>query len=94
MYADSHRGTLTEYPDGICYYNMWIRHANDNTADPGPDRRSPMEYGIVRNNVYRISFTFHGPGNLTPDNPRPTEHMRTVIYVRPWAFHRHPEIIM
>ena len=94
MYAGSHRGTLTEYPDGICYYNMWIRHANDNTADPGPDRRSPMEYGIVRNNVYRISFTFHGPGNLTPDNPRPTEHMRTVIYVRPWAFHRHPEIIM
>lgn len=94
MYAGSHRGTLTEYRDGICYYNMWIRHANDNTADPGPDRRSPMEYGIVRNNVYRISFTFHGPGNVTPDNPRPTEHMRTVIYVRPWAFHRHPEIIM
>ena len=75
----------------ICHRNVFIRHADPNNTNA---EAVPMKYGIVRNNVYRISFTFHGPGNLTPDNPRPTEHMRTVIYVRPWAFHRHPEIIM
>lgn len=92
--AQKGMGIITEYPGGVCYYNMWIRHANDNSNNPGPDRHVPMEYGIVRNNVYRISFTFHGIGDPTPDTPRSTENLQSRIYVRDWAFKRHPEIIM
>lgn len=44
---------ITRYADGICYYTWWIRHANDgNDATYGP-----MEYAIVRNNLYQVRVT-------------------------------------
>lgn len=42
---------VTKYPGGICYYTYWIKHADD-----GDDTRvSPMEYAIVRNNIYQLN---------------------------------------
>ena len=40
---------LEIYTDGVCYYIYWIRHAEDNT-----DEINPMEYAIVRNNIYQL----------------------------------------
>lgn len=35
--------------NGWCYYVYWIRHAEDNSDDI-----SPMEYAMVRNNIYQL----------------------------------------
>lgn len=48
------------------FYTYWIRHRNNNNADP----MGPMEYGIVRNNFYRIVVSgVSGIGNsvVTPE---------------------------
>ena len=85
------RAVITVYPAGMCYYNIWVRHAGEQLADPHV--RYPMEFGVVRNNVYRIGFTFHGPGS--PDIVhRLPENIDARVFVRPWAFRRHPVIIM
>ena len=36
--------------NGWCYYIYWIRHADDK----GPGNIGPMEYAIVRNNIYQL----------------------------------------
>lgn len=77
-----------EYPGGICYYNIWIKHANDGTDD-----NIPMKYGIVRNNIYRISFSFTGIGQPTPEITEPYAVVPR-IYVIKWNFRPQPEIIM
>lgn len=61
--ADMERYGITKYEDGICYYTYWIKHADD-----GDDTKvSPMEYAIVRNNIYQINVTgIHGIGTVTP----------------------------
>lgn len=38
------------YENGWCYYIYWIRHADDK----GPGNIGPMEYAIVRNNIYQL----------------------------------------
>ena len=44
---------ITKYQDGICYYTYFIKHAED-----GDDTTvSPMEYAIVRNNIYQVNVT-------------------------------------
>lgn len=54
---------VTKYSGGICYYTYWIKHADD-----GDDTKvSPMEYAIVRNNIYQINVTgVSGIGTVTP----------------------------
>ena len=44
---------IIEYTNGFCYYTYWIKHNNDddNTVI------SPMEYAIVRNNIYQLKVT-------------------------------------
>lgn len=61
--ADMERYGITKYEGGICYYTYWIKHADD-----GDDTKvSPMEYAIVRNNIYQINVTgIHGIGTVTP----------------------------
>ena len=50
---------IRTYKDGICYYTYWIKHANNN--EDGDDmplgKGGIMEYGIVRNNVYKLNVT-------------------------------------
>lgn len=44
---------ITKYNNGICYYTYFIKHAED-----GDDTKvSPMEYAIVRNNIYQVNVT-------------------------------------
>ena len=48
---------------GWCYYTYWIRHADDNNQA----KISPMEYAIVRNNVYRV--TVNGVSGIGTPEP-------------------------
>lgn len=82
---------IVEYVNGVCYYNLWLRHAN---VDSNPHTTFPMEYGIVRNNIYRVGVEkFTGPGTPTPSYEGP-EHVRLRIFVRPWNRRVHPEILL
>lgn len=52
------------FKNGICYYTYWIRHAADNI-----DEINPMEYAIVRNNIYQLNvISVSGLGNSQPEN--------------------------
>ena len=50
---------LATYYKGICYYTYWIKHANDQIADNDMPLAGGglMEYGIVRNNIYKLNVT-------------------------------------
>lgn len=58
---------ITKYQDGICYYTYFIKHAED-----GDDTKvSPMEYAIVRNNIYQVKVTgINDIGSVTPTDYR------------------------
>ena len=77
------------YPGGICYYNVWIKHANIDDSD----ENFPMKYGIVRNNIYRISLNFNGIGQPTPEITEP-RNVTSRIYVIKWNFRPQKPIIM
>ncbi|MCM1139364.1 MAG: fimbria major subunit [Muribaculum sp.] len=89
----SDRAQIKSFPQGICYYNLWIRHTvltNGNRPD-GPV--FPMEYGIVRNHIYRVAIGFRGIGRegVVIEDPWNIEPQ---IFVRPWNMFRHSTIIM
>lgn len=80
---------ITKFTDGICYYNVWLRHAN---VDSNPHLTFPMEYGIVRNNIYRVGLSkVTGPGTPSPSKDGP-EHIYLRIFVREWNRREQPPI--
>lgn len=92
-YAAAHPSVfaeITSYPSGRCFYHAWLRHI---VEEPVPDEVFPMEYGIVRNHIYRISFNFHNVGSPTPDIDEP-QNTEAVIFVRSWNVFRHEQIII
>lgn len=77
------------YTDGQCYYNVWLRHENIE-SDP---TTTMMEFGIVRNNIYRVCVEFTGVGMPDiPDDMTTPENIRMFIYVRKWNLIEHPTI--
>ena len=58
---------LATYKKGICYYTYWIKHANDQDDANDKIGGGTMEYGIVRNNVYKLEVT--GISQLGNDIP-------------------------
>jgi hypothetical protein len=75
------------FVDGICYYNYYIRHFNNNN----PQEMGVMEYAIVRNNDYQVTVT--GIVSLGDDVPTVTEdeiesemsYFQATLLVRPWV---------
>ena len=69
---------ILKYEDGICYYTYWIRHADDGA----PDKISPMEYAIVRNNIYQVEVA----SITTIGSPEPEDEVNAAIkvYVVNW----------
>ncbi|MBM6657303.1 Mfa1 family fimbria major subunit [Bacteroides gallinaceum] len=68
--------------NGWCYYIYWIRHADDGDVS----KISPMEYAIVRNNIYQLYV--NSVGQLgTPDPDSNVEEVDTEIHiqVKGWA---------
>ena len=81
------------YPGGICYYNIWVKHANIDREPNATEQNFPMKYGIVRNNIYRISLSFNGIGEPKPEIREPY-NVTSRIFVVKWNFRPQPEIIM
>lgn len=82
-YASAHPellATVTGYEGGVCYYNLWLRHAGDLP-------------GIVRNNIYRVGLSFTGPGEPQPEITIP-KYVESRIFVRKWNFRPQGEILM
>ena len=69
-----------------CYYLYWIRHL-DNYS---PTSMGVMEFGIVRNNLYRmliarVSGLGDGEPVIDPDKPDEGEtYLKVVLNVKPW----------
>lgn len=58
---------IAKYQDGICYYTYFIKHAEDRDDT----KVSPMEYAIVRNNIYQVNVTgINDIGSVTPTDYR------------------------
>ena len=70
----------------VCYYTYWIRHL-DNYK---PTTMGVMEFGVVRNNLYRMLITnVSGLGYdeipIDPDTPDEGEtYLKVVLNVKPW----------
>ena len=82
---------------GICYYNYWIKHLDNND----PDEMGIMEFGIVRNNVYRmkvtgISAVGSGLDVIIPeaDNEIPMSYMRVEMTIMPWVVRAQEDITL
>lgn len=77
-----------------CYYYYWNRH-NDNELE---GEMAPMEFAVVRNNVYKLAVTKisrlghprisdNDPDNPTPETPdeRSNIYLSVSVDVRPWV---------
>ena len=91
---DSDTETLAEYSikrfqkteNYSCYYNYWIKHEDNNSPEMGV-----MEFGIVRNNIYRLSISKvaglgSGEPYIKPEQPDEYKAELDInINVFPWA---------
>ena len=83
------------YKDGICYYPYWIKHVdNFNAAVMGI-----MEFGVVRNNVYKLNVTnIKAIGQPTdkvdPENPdeTATSYIAVQLEVKKWTIRSNENI--
>ena len=66
------------YEDGQCYYTWWVRHGNDNNDETN----GMMEYGIVRNNVYKLKVI--SVSSIGGDIPG-EEGLNVEVYVKDWT---------
>lgn len=82
-----HNKGITKYENGVCYYPYWIRHINN------PESLAPMEFGVVRNNWYKMAVTkvneigFNKPVNPDPNTPdeNPDTMLEVLVKVMPWT---------
>lgn len=81
---------INEYQFARCYYVVYLRHDNS----PVSPYVTPMEFGIVRNNIYRLKVGFTGPGytHIPEDTDITPEGIKPYIYVKRWYYIEHPEI--
>ena len=93
-YAEHHTDDyeVIHYENGVCYYYVWIRHSMfDSSHATGT---FPMEYGIVRNNIYRIGVEkVLRLGTEIPD-PEGDESLYSHLFVRDWRLRLQPEIVL
>ena len=79
-----------------CYYNYWIRHL-DNYK---PTVMGVMEFGIVRNNLYRLRITnvadLGQPDlHIDPDTPDEGEALiKVILNVKPWIVRDLTDIVL
>lgn len=72
-------GGVRTYADSQCYYTYWLRHAADGDAT----KASPMEYAVVRNNVYKVDVK--SIYSLGGDVPGEDDHNLVIeVYVNDW----------
>lgn len=67
------------YVNSMCYYTWWILHNDDNNDDVF----GPMEYAVVRNNIYKLTVT--SIYTLGGDIPEEDNGLELVVYVNDWC---------
>ncbi len=85
------------YTDGKCYYPHWIRHADNGQ----PTAVGPMEFGIVRNNIYDMKVTaikHLGLSEVDPTDPTNPDEENTLsieveLYVKDWVVRSNENIM-
>ena len=71
-------GNIRTYRHSECYYTWFIKHAEDGDDEA----QGVMEYGIVRNNIYKLKvYSVKGLGSIVPDEDN---QLRVSVYVRNW----------
>ena len=83
---------VSTYKDATCYYTWWVKHSND-----GDDTTvGPMEYAIVRNNIYKLTVkSVAGLGGDVPGGtPEEGDDIVIHVKVKDWTLLREEEIIM
>lgn len=79
-----------------CYYKYWIRHLDNNR----PTQMGVMEFGIVRNNLYRMLITNVsdlGDGTIIVDPDTPDEgetRLKLELNVKPWIVRDLTDIVL
>lgn len=76
------------YAEGVCYYPYWIKHQDNND----PASMGIMEFGVVRNNVYKLSVSkineIGAPSDkIDPENPDESEkvYLSVSVEIKPWT---------
>ena len=83
---------VSTYENATCYYTWWVKHSND-----GKDETTgPMEYAIVRNNIYKLTVTsVAGLGGDVPGGtPESGDDIVIHVKVKDWTLLKPEEIIM
>ena len=94
---DTYTGNGESEGGAVCYYTYWIKH-NPNTTE---GNLGIMEYGIVRNNAYKLKVTqISGLGDATdpeidPDTPDEKNelYIKVDLTILPWVV-RNNDIIL
>jgi len=93
---DLEANSVRRLESGVCYYKYWITH------EPSPEHMAVMEYGIVRNNVYKMKVTgISGIGESVEyiiDPEEEDEHAKVFLKVEldilPWIVRAQEDIIL
>lgn len=95
-YYDVKRFVRSDEGKYYCYYNYWIRHLNNND----PLVMGVMEFGVVRNNLYRLLITNisdlgMGLPAVNTDTPDEGEtYLKVQVNVKPWIVRSQEDIIL
>lgn len=83
---------VSTYENATCYYTWWVKHSNDNDNS----KVGPMEYGIVRNNIYKLTVkSVAGLGGDVPGGtPESGDDIVIHVKVNDWMLLDEEEIIM
>ena len=89
---------ISYYDGGTCYYPYWIRHENNNNNSVS----APMEFGIVRNNVYQLNVTgvkalgYPLPFTKPEDTKGEEEnvYLTVELYVKNWVVRSNNVVLM
>lgn len=81
---------VSTYENATCYYTWWVKHSNDDT------KVGPMEYAIVRNNIYKLKVeSVAGLGGDVPGGtPESGDDIVIHVKVKDWTLLNGEEIIM
>ena len=89
---------VSYYKGGVCYFPFYIRHEDNGVAS----QMGPMEYCIVRNNVYQVEVSgvnalgyplpFITPGETPVEEEN--VFLQVQIYVKDWTLRKNSSIIL
>ena len=86
----SQRNLIADAGNLYLDYYYWIRHENNND----PNEMGPMEFGVVRNTIYKLSIkSFNSlPRVYDPNDPDelPQAAVEVNVRVTPWGYFRIP----